>query len=153
MYTAWKVSKYGVFYWSVFSFIRTEYRKIRTRKKTPYLVTFYAVVKYRNLQFKIFVKKLLIRCLTGFWVSLYLPYTSNGLLVLAPRKKCPYLEFSWSAFSRNRTKKTPNTDTFYKVLGLPVLKILDAYVYIQEDILKAMLHHHFFTTFILYYPL
>ena len=32
--TAWKVPNYGVFFWSVFSCIRTEYRKIRTRKNS-----------------------------------------------------------------------------------------------------------------------
>ena len=34
--TAWNVSKYGVFFWSVFSCIRTEYRKIRTRKNSVF---------------------------------------------------------------------------------------------------------------------
>ena len=34
--TAWKVPKYGVFFWSVFSCIRTEYRKIRTRKNSVF---------------------------------------------------------------------------------------------------------------------
>ena len=38
------------------------------------------------------------------------------------RKKCPYSEFFWSAFSRIRTKKTPNTDTFYAVLNRPKCK-------------------------------
>ena len=31
--TAWEVTKYGTFSWSLFSCIWTEYRKIRTRKK------------------------------------------------------------------------------------------------------------------------
>ena len=43
--TAWKMFKYGVFFWFVFSRIRTEYGKIRTRK-TPYLDTFHAVNWY-----------------------------------------------------------------------------------------------------------
>ena len=33
--SAWKLSNYGVF-WSVFSCIRTEYRKIRTRKNSVF---------------------------------------------------------------------------------------------------------------------
>ena len=37
-----KVSKYGGFFWSVFSCIQSEYREIRARK-TPYLGTFHAV--------------------------------------------------------------------------------------------------------------
>ena len=49
--TAWKVSKYGVFFWSVFSRIRTEYGEIVFSpnagkygpEKTPYLDTFHTV--------------------------------------------------------------------------------------------------------------
>ena len=41
--TVWKMSKCGVFFWSVFSCIRTKSWKIRTRK-TPYLDTFHAVL-------------------------------------------------------------------------------------------------------------
>ena len=37
--TTWKVSKYGVFFWSVFSRIRTEYGP----EKTPYFDTFHTV--------------------------------------------------------------------------------------------------------------
>ena len=29
------------------------------------------------------------------------------------RKKCPYSEFFWSECGKIRTRKTPNTDTFY----------------------------------------
>ena len=36
MDTAWKVSKYGGFFWSVFSYIRTEYGDLRS--KSPYSV-------------------------------------------------------------------------------------------------------------------
>ena len=36
------MSKYGFFFWSVFSSIRTEYGP----EKTPYLDTFYAVTEY-----------------------------------------------------------------------------------------------------------
>ena len=32
--------------------------------------------------------------------------------------KSPYSEFFWLAFSRIRTRKTPNTDTFKAVLSL-----------------------------------
>ena len=32
--TAWKMSKYGVFFWSVFSHIRTEYRGLLRKKRT-----------------------------------------------------------------------------------------------------------------------
>ena len=56
-YTAWKVSKYGVFsgpcfpvfalnteIYSVILCIQPEYRKKRTRKKNPYLDTFHVVI-------------------------------------------------------------------------------------------------------------
>ena len=33
------------------------------------------------------------------------------------REKCPYSEFFWSVFSRIRTKKTPNSNTFHAVTG------------------------------------
>ena len=33
-YTAWKVSKYGVFFWSVFYLTQSEYGKIRIRKNS-----------------------------------------------------------------------------------------------------------------------
>ena len=35
-FIAWNVSKYGVFFWSVFSWIRTEYRDLF--RKSPYSV-------------------------------------------------------------------------------------------------------------------
>ena len=38
---------------------------------------------------------------------------AEGTMTL--RKKCPYSEFFWSAFSRIRTRITPNTDTFHAV--------------------------------------
>ena len=37
------------------------------------------------------------------------------LRLSALHEKCPYSGFFWSAFSRIRTRKTPNTDTFHAV--------------------------------------
>ena len=37
---------------------------------------------------------------------------------MPPREKSLYSEFFWSVFSRFRTRKTPNTDTFYPVFTL-----------------------------------
>ena len=37
---------------------------------------------------------------------------------LALRKKCSYSELLWSVFSCIRTRKTPNTDTFYATWDL-----------------------------------
>ena len=59
--TAWKVSKYGVFFWSVFSRIRTEYGEIVFSpnagkygpEKTPYLDTFHAVLSYLSVVFSV----------------------------------------------------------------------------------------------------
>ena len=55
LYEIWLLNKYRLhfvksveircFFWSVFSCIRTEYRKIRT-KRTPYLYTFHAVSSF-----------------------------------------------------------------------------------------------------------
>ena len=42
-YTLWKSTQIRSFFWSVFSCIWTEYRKIRARK-TPYLDTFHALI-------------------------------------------------------------------------------------------------------------
>ena len=46
----------------------------------------------------------------------------EGKVVNTTTRKCQYLEFSWSVFSRiqsecekMRTRKTPNTDAFYAV--------------------------------------
>ena len=49
-FTARKVSKYGVFLWSVFSCIRTEYRKIQTRKDhhRTEQTTFHTVIRYHH---------------------------------------------------------------------------------------------------------
>ena len=42
--------------------------------------------------------------------------TFSGILQkLSLREKCPNSEFFWSVFSRIRTRKTPNTDTFHEV--------------------------------------
>ena len=38
-------------------------------------------------------------------------------LTKALRKKCPYSELFWSAFSRIRTKITRNTVTFHSVMN------------------------------------
>ena len=37
-------------------------------------------------------------------------------LTKALRKNCPYSELFWSAFSRIRTRISPNTDTFHSVM-------------------------------------
>ena len=70
------------------------------------------------------------------------------------RKKCPYLEFFWSVFSRIRTecgeirsmkirtRKTPNTDTFYAVLMLEqnVENLLRSCLHRRENILFILIH-------------
>ena len=43
--------------------------------------------------------------------SLKRPY----YMTLSLRKMCPYSEFCWTAFSRIRTRKTPNMDILYAV--------------------------------------
>ena len=62
--------------------------------------------------------------------------------LLPLRKKCPYSEFFWSVFSRIwtvyapysskcgkiRTRKTPNTDTFYRVYLTTFLHYVTAYL-------------------------
>ena len=52
-------------------------------------------------------------------------YTQDSTL----RKKCPYSEFFWSVFSRIRTecrkirtRKTPNTDSFYAEQVIEIFK-------------------------------
>ena len=47
----------------------------------------------------------------------YGPHFLQFLKFCVPlREKCPYSELFWSAFSRIRTRITPNNDTFYAVL-------------------------------------
>ena len=48
----------------------------------------------------------------------------HNLSIFFLHKKCPYSELFWSAFSRIRTRITPNTDTFHAVLNLNWLFLL-----------------------------
>ena len=66
---------------------------------------------------------LLTNNLCRVWIQrLVLQETNLDEFCLILRKKCPYLEFFWSVFSRIWTeyrdllRKTPNTDTYYAVL-------------------------------------
>ena len=75
-YTAWKVSKYWVFFWSVFSRIRTEYGDLWSKyrsEKTPHLDTLHAVWQNR---FTIFITS---------------PRKSKFMLKNSPEKNCVIL--------------------------------------------------------------
>ena len=110
------------FFWSVFSCIQSEYRKIKARKNSVYGHFSRSAVLGQNLRFwirenpysSIFYAAIRNTCVT----------TSKRTL----RKKCPYLELFWSIFSfiqteqgevriwpnfgKIRTRLNPNMDTF-----------------------------------------
>ena len=48
-----KIVKIRNFFWSVFSYIRPEYEDLLLNKKIYYLDTFYALLLYHNLQFRL----------------------------------------------------------------------------------------------------
>ena len=57
------------------------------------------------------LKIVLIETITSF------TYKKKMECSVTLRKNCSCSELFWSAFSRIRTRVTPNTDTFYAVLG------------------------------------
>ena len=75
---------------------------------------------FENIQWNLNEKYLVYKTL--FFHSYHFLKTlslSRETLPFRLREKCPYSEFFRSTFSRIRTRKTPNTDTFHRVLLTP----------------------------------
>ena len=140
--TAWKASKYGVFFWSVFSCIRTVYGEIQSI--SPYSVRMQENTDQKKLRiWTLFtqcmyerVKAIFEEKLKKFTVSRNSEISLFSLKLLAQKfllylhclKYCQNTSFLWSAFSRIRTelkislygkiwvKETPYSAIFYAVL-------------------------------------
>ena len=65
-------------------------------------------------------REFFLTTVNGFHQSLYhCTFKIENLCTMQSlREKGPYSEFFWLVFSRIRTRKTPNTDTFYTVNAL-----------------------------------
>ena len=107
------------FFWSTFPCIRTEHRKIRTRKVSVFGHFSRSVGDCILLTFKISRKE----------VAAFLHYTTPSVLILITTqivvwfshmnthcvKSVQIRSFFWSVFSRIRTRKTPHLVTFHTV--------------------------------------
>ena len=75
----------------------------------------------------LFTEKVFKGKLTKFWSMVYknrviretfVIYSYISVSNFDMRETCPYSEFSWNVLKR--TRKTPNTGTFYAVIHMPV---------------------------------